>query len=89
MKESTLNRMIREHKERYIWAAVFVILAVFVTALVFGTLRKSVLAQTYTNWELCMADGSDAQNGGVERICREYADKDRRIHYRKLGKISA
>ncbi len=48
MKESTLNRMIREHKERFIWAAVFVILAVFVTALVFGTLKRSVQAQTYT-----------------------------------------
>ena len=48
MNESTLNRMIREHKARIIWFLVFLILAVFVTALVFGTLRRSVQAQTYT-----------------------------------------
>ncbi len=48
MNESTLNRMIREHKARIIWFLVFLILAVFVTALVFGTLKRSVQAQTYT-----------------------------------------
>jgi len=48
MNESTLNRMIREHKEHVLWVGVFLILAVFVTALVFGTLKKSVQAQTYT-----------------------------------------
>lgn len=48
MNESNLNRMIREHKARIIWFLVFLILAVFVTALVFGTLKRSVQAQTYT-----------------------------------------
>ena len=51
MNESTLNRMIREHKEHVIWVAVFLILAVFVTALTFGTLKKSVQAKTYTKRE--------------------------------------
>ena len=46
----------------------------------------SVRAQTYTNWELCMADGSDAQHTAVERICSEYARQDSRIRYRKLPK---
>ena len=46
----------------------------------------SVRAQTYTNWELCMADGSDAQHNAVERICNEYARQDPRIRYRKLPK---
>ena len=45
----------------------------------------SVQAQTYGNWQLCLADGSDAEHGDVERICREYADKDSRIYYRKLA----
>lgn len=47
---------------------------------------ESVLAQTYENWELCMADGSDAAHGKVEKICREYMEKDERIRYRKLEK---
>ena len=46
----------------------------------------SVRAQTYANWELCLADGSDAGHGDVERICEEYAGKDPRILYRKLPK---
>lgn len=44
----------------------------------------SVLAQTYPNWELCLADGSDFDHDDVERICHEYAAKDQRIKYRKL-----
>lgn len=59
---------------------------------------ESVLAQTYENWELCLADGSDAEHGSVEKICREYMEKDRkylqqcnsslsnRIVYKKLSK---
>ena len=45
---------------------------------------ESVLAQTYAEWELCMADGSDAEHAAVEQICREYAEKDSRVRYRKL-----
>ena len=37
---------------------------------------ESVMAQTYENWELCLADGSDAEHAYVEQICRAYADKD-------------
>ncbi len=46
----------------------------------------SVRAQTYANWQLCMADGSDAQHAAVGAICREYMEKDARIVYRKLPK---
>ena len=46
----------------------------------------SVQEQTYSNWELCMADGSDAAHAQVEHICKEYAEKDTRIRYRKLEK---
>lgn len=46
----------------------------------------SVRAQTYTNWQLCMADGSDVQHADVGAICREYAEQDARIRYRKLPK---
>lgn len=45
----------------------------------------SVMNQTYQNWELCLADGSDEAHGYVEEICREYVLKsDGRIRYRKL-----
>lgn len=44
----------------------------------------SVQHQTYSNWELCLADGSDAGHPEVERICRELAAADRRIQYQKL-----
>lgn len=46
----------------------------------------SVRAQTYANWELCLADGSDAEHADVERICKEYTQRDPRIIYRKLPK---
>lgn len=58
---------------------------------------ESVVAQTYENWELCLADGSDAEHGSVEKICKEYMEKDRkylqqcnsslskRIVYKKLS----
>lgn len=45
---------------------------------------QSVLDQTYENWELCMADGSDSEHQSIEKICRQYIRKDSRIKYRKL-----
>lgn len=47
---------------------------------------ESVVAQTYADWELCMADGSDDQHPDVEHICREYVEKDSRVRYRRLEK---
>jgi len=46
----------------------------------------SVCAQTYGGWQLCLADGSDAEHADVKKICQEYAAKDSRIVYRKLSK---
>lgn len=45
---------------------------------------ESVQAQTYVHWELCLADGSDGKHAKVEMVCREYAQSDARIHYKKL-----
>ncbi len=47
---------------------------------------ESVKAQTYSNWELCLADGSDAEHDYVGEICTEYANADTRIKYKKLEK---
>ena len=46
----------------------------------------SVLAQTYSNWELCLADGSDEKHDYVGKIVAKYAKKDSRILYKKLEK---
>ncbi|MCI8314305.1 MAG: glycosyltransferase family 2 protein [Lachnospiraceae bacterium] len=47
----------------------------------------SVMNQTYQNWELCLADGSDAEHGYIEEICKEYAARaNGRIVYHKLEK---
>ena len=47
----------------------------------------SVMNQTYHNWELCLADGSDEEHAYIGEICREYAARaDGRIVYKKLEK---
>ena len=46
----------------------------------------SVRNQTYQNWELCLADGSDAEHAEVGVRCKEYAAADSRIVYHKLEK---
>jgi GT2 family glycosyltransferase/2-polyprenyl-3-methyl-5-hydroxy-6-metoxy-1,4-benzoquinol methylase len=46
----------------------------------------SVRAQTYGNWELCLADGSGKEHKNVMRICKNYARKDKRIKYKKLDR---
>lgn len=48
---------------------------------------ESVMNQTYQNWELCLADGSDAEHSYIEEISKEYAAKaNGRIVYKKLEK---
>lgn len=46
---------------------------------------ESVMNQTYQNWELCLADGSDEAHSYIGEICREYAARSEgRIVYRHL-----
>jgi len=47
---------------------------------------ESVKKQTYSNWELCITDGSDKNHINVKHICKGYIEKDNRIKYRKLNK---
>ncbi len=46
---------------------------------------ESVMNQTYQNWELCLADGSDDAHESVGARCQEYREKDKRIVYKKLA----
>lgn len=45
---------------------------------------ESVAEQTYGEWELCLADGSDEGYQEVGDWCRAYAAKESRVRYRKL-----
>ena len=47
-------------------------------------LIDSVEKQTYSNWELCLADGSDLDHEYVREICMKYMEADNRIIYKKL-----
>lgn len=53
----------------------------FLTAMI-----DSVLSQTYENWELCLADGSDTAHRDVQKICKKMEKQEPRILYRKLDK---
>lgn len=44
----------------------------------------SIRAQTYGNWEVCIADGSPAGKS-VERVLKKYAEEDKRFRYKVLG----
>ncbi len=46
----------------------------------------SVRAQTYPKWELCLADGSDAEHSYVGEYCEKMRAQDGRIRYQKLEK---
>ncbi len=37
---------------------------------------ESVTAQTYSGWELCLADGSDDEHAYVGSICKQYMESD-------------
>ena len=47
---------------------------------------ESCQNQTYGNWELCLADGSDGEHAYVGQVVRQMAAKDHRIRYQVLEK---
>lgn len=47
----------------------------------FEELVNNLINQTYSNWELCLADGSPEQNDEIKLIC----EKDKRIKYKFLN----
>ncbi|WP_252254643.1 glycosyltransferase [Clostridium sp. ZBS12] len=46
----------------------------------------SCIDQTYINWELCLADGSDKAHDYVGKVVKDYMKKDKRIKYKLLEK---
>lgn len=47
---------------------------------------ESCINQTYKNWELCLADGSDREHEYIENYIKQMQKKDSRILYKKLDK---
>ena len=48
---------------------------------------ESVKGQSYSNWELCLADGSEGEEYRyITEVCLEYIKEDDRIKYKKIEK---
>lgn len=82
------DRRIKEESKEYSTKITFSILVPLYNTPEFflHEMIDSVISQTYKDWELCLADGSDAEHEYVGNICREYANGDKRIIYKKLEK---
>lgn len=79
VKENELNRQ-REKKFANMPKISLVVPMYNTKEKFFKELVNSVISQTYSNWELCLADGSPKQNEKLKKIC----EKDTRIHYQFL-----
>ena len=80
-KEQLMNQ--RNHKFDYS-PKISLIVATYNTAdRHLKAMIESVLNQTYSNWELCIADGSDNEN--VEKYIQKHYLKESRIKFKKLS----
>lgn len=80
-KEQLMNQ--RNHKFDYL-PKISLIVATYNTAnRHLKAMIESVLNQTYSNWELCIADGSDNEN--VEKYIQKHYLKESRIKFKKLS----
>lgn len=88
-RERCLSEEERERQRSRAWEEeplISIVVPVYRTPEVFlRQMIESVQAQTYENWELCIADGS-GEDRGPEQIIGEYQRKDTRIRYQKLEK---
>lgn len=75
----------REREEKFPYMPkISLVVPVFNTPLEYlDLMMDTVLKQSYENWELCIADGSDENNPASEEI-RKYAEKDSRIRVKNL-----
>ena len=71
----------RQTKEKLTGPLISVVVPTYNTPIDFlHNMIDSVLSQTYSNWQLCIADGSEG-NKELERILEEYHRKDARVVY--------
>ena len=84
---SEQERQLQESQTFAYTPLISIIVPVYNTRLDFlQEMIDSVLAQSYKNWELCLADGSDAEHAEVGAYLLERAKADERIRYQKLEK---
>ncbi len=80
----------RKEQENYSFAKrplISILVPLYNTPKVFMEgMYESVKAQTYGNWELVLADGSDASHGYVGEFFEKEAAKDSRVKYIRLDK---
>lgn len=81
--EPTLEKIEKQKEETFKINPKFsIVIPMYNTPVIyFKELIESFIAQTYTNWELCLADGSSNQNKELE----EFINKDDRIKYKFLN----
>lgn len=81
----TTEELERQRKETFSQSPRFsIVIPAYKTPETFLTaLLDSILAQTYENWEVCIADGSP-EGEDVSATVKRYAQKDKRFHYKLL-----
>lgn len=79
--------LLKQKKSDFQGAKISVVTPLYNTPLEFlQQMIDSVRNQTYSNWELCLADGSDAEHAQVGELVQKLSAIDSRIRYRKLEK---
>ena len=82
-KEPSEETLLRQKKQRFAYEPKISIVVPMYNANenFFLELLNSVFAQTYSNWELCVADGSETQNETIFAMC----SRTSKIKYQFLG----
>lgn len=82
LTEPTEEELERQRQERFEFMPKFsIVIPAFRTPERYlKEMLDSIIAQTYGNWEVCVADGSP-RGESVERVLRRYAERDRRFKY--------
>lgn len=81
----TKDELEKEKIERFSYEPVIsIVIPIYNTPLNFlRELIESVMNQTYSKWELCLADGSDTDR--LKKYVAEYSSNDPRVLYHLLG----
>ncbi len=81
------DELARQRADSFDWMPLFsVVIPLYKTPEEYlRVMLDSIVDQTYSNWELCLADGSP-EGEDVSGIVSEYTEKDNRIRYQILGK---
>lgn len=76
----------RQRKDHFVYEPLIsIVIPLYNTPLnYFEELIRSIIGQTYTNWQLCLADGSP--NDKLEKFIQSRYRKEKRIVYRRLKK---